>query len=155
MAAANEPPMTSPSSSNSTGQEPQLPPLLPPLRSTQHILQPLSVFPVTVVSGLGEEVTYDYVFGGPRSAVSYSTLKLTSPPVRLRPDGKFYAQQRLSGSLDDGRTPSSHSHFHYQQPRRSPGNSLKRKQCLFNGGGSRTSLKSNDDEDTLRQLLNE
>jgi len=45
MAAANEPPMTSPSSSNSTGQEPQLPPLLPPLRSTQHILQPLTVFP--------------------------------------------------------------------------------------------------------------
>lgn len=41
------------------------------------------------MSGLGEEVTYDYVFGGPRSAVSYSTLKLTSPPVRLRPDGKF------------------------------------------------------------------
>jgi hypothetical protein len=43
--ATNEPPMTSPSSSNSNGQEPQLPPLLPPLRSTQHILQPLSVFP--------------------------------------------------------------------------------------------------------------
>lgn len=43
--AANEPPMTSPSSSNSNGQEPQLPPLLPPLRSTQHILQQLSVFP--------------------------------------------------------------------------------------------------------------
>lgn len=37
--------MTSPSSSNSNGLEPQLPPLLPPLRSTQHILQPLSVFP--------------------------------------------------------------------------------------------------------------
>lgn len=37
--------MTSPSSSNSNGQEPQLPPLLPPLRSTQHILQQLSVFP--------------------------------------------------------------------------------------------------------------
>lgn len=45
MAAANEPPMTSPSTSNSTGTEPQLPPLLPPLRSTQHILQPLSVLP--------------------------------------------------------------------------------------------------------------
>lgn len=45
MAAKFEPPMTSPSSSNSNGQEPQLPPLLPPLRSTQHILQPLSVFP--------------------------------------------------------------------------------------------------------------
>lgn len=50
MAAANEPPMTSPSSSNSTGQEPQLPPLLPPLRSTQHILQQLSVFPGANIS---------------------------------------------------------------------------------------------------------
>lgn len=45
MSAANEPPMTSSSSSNSNGLEPQLPPLLPPLRSTQHILQTLSVFP--------------------------------------------------------------------------------------------------------------
>lgn len=43
--AANEPPMTSPSSSNSNGQEPQLPPLLPPLRSTQHFLHQISVFP--------------------------------------------------------------------------------------------------------------
>lgn len=65
-------------------------------------------------------------------------------------------QQRFSGSLDDGRTSSSHSHFHYQQPRRSPGNSLKHKRCLIGAGSSRTSLKSNgDDEDTLRQLLNE
>lgn len=45
--------------------------------------------PRAVVSGLSEDTTYDYVFGGPRSAVSHSTLKLTSPPVRLRPDGKF------------------------------------------------------------------
>ncbi|CRK92725.1 CLUMA_CG006284, isoform A [Clunio marinus] len=149
MAAANEPPMTSPSSSNSNGQEPQLPPLLPPLRSTQHILQPLSVFP-GVVSGLNEDVTYDYVFGGPRAAVSYSTLKLTSPPVRL------HTQHRFSGSLDDGRTSSSHSHFHYQQPRRSPGNSLKRQKSLLDGHGSRTSLKSiADDEETLRRLLND
>lgn len=140
---------------------------------------------LAVVSGINEDATYDYVFGGPRSAVSHSTLKLTSPPVRLRPDGKFCksyqchlvlesepikpsiniplshppkdTQQRFSGSLDDGRTSSSqHSHFHYQQPRRSPGNSLKHKRCLIDARGSRTSLKSNgDDEDTLRQLLNE
>ena len=47
------------------------------------------MFQLLVVSGLNEDVTYDYVFGGPRSTVSHSTLKLTSPPVRLRPDGKF------------------------------------------------------------------
>lgn len=43
-----------------------------------------------LVSGLNEEATYDYVFGGPleRSALS-STLKLTSPPIRLRSDGKY------------------------------------------------------------------
>lgn len=65
-------------------------------------------------------------------------------------------QQRFGGSLEDGRASSSHSHFHYQQPRCSPGNSLKHKRCLNSSGGSRTSLKSNgDDEDTLRQLLNE
>lgn len=73
-----------------------------------------------------------------------------------RRDDDADTQQRFSGSLDDGRTSSSHSHFHYQHPRRSPGNSLKRKRCLIDGGGSRTSLKSNgDDEDTLRQLLDE
>ncbi|CAG9800552.1 unnamed protein product [Chironomus riparius] len=150
--------MTSPSSSNSNGLEPQLPPLLPPLRSTQHILQTLAVFPV--VSGLKEESTYDYVFGGPiphRSAVSHSTLKLTSPPVRLRPDSRLYTQQRFGGSLDDGRTSSSpHSHIHYQTPRRSPGNSLKSRRSI-NSRGSRSSLKSNldDEENTLRQLLND
>ncbi|CAO1339830.1 unnamed protein product [Diamesa serratosioi] len=151
MAAKFEPPMTSPSSSNSNGQEPQLPPLLPPLRSTQHILQPLSVFPV---SGLNEEATYDYVFGGSleRSALS-STLKLTSPPIRLRSDGKYYAQQKFNGSIDDGRS-SSHSHSHNQQ-RRSPGNSLKRPRYILDGsGGSRLSVKSlEEDEESLRILL--
>lgn len=59
------------------------------IKDQKHLFFDFSSNKVTVVSDLGEEVTYDYVFGGPRSAVSYSTLKLTSPPVRLRPDGKF------------------------------------------------------------------
>lgn len=65
---------------------------------------------------------------------------------------------RFSGSLDDARTSSSHSHYHYVTPRRSPGNSLKRKQSqiIVNTRGSRTSLKSLcEDEDTLRRLLDE
>lgn len=64
---------------------------------------------------------------------------------------RFTDAQRKSSSIDDGRS-SSHS----TQQRRSPGNALKRPRYLVDGGGSRTSLKSNgDDEDTLRQLLNE
>lgn len=65
-------------------------------------------------------------------------------------------QQKFGGSLEDGRTLSSHSHFHYQTPRRSPGNSLKRKRSV-NSRGSRTSLKSNleDEENILQQLLTE
>ncbi|KAG5679241.1 hypothetical protein PVAND_008821 [Polypedilum vanderplanki] len=116
---------------------------------------------ILVVSGLNEESTYDYVFGGPRlphrSAVSHSTLKLTSPPTRLRPESRLYTQRKFGGSLDDGRTSSSHSHFHYQTPRRSPGNSLKRKRSLIDGRCSRASFKSNvdDEETTLRQLLND
>lgn len=41
-----------------------------------------------LVSTLGSDASYDYVFGGPleKSAVS-STIKLTSPPIRLRSDG--------------------------------------------------------------------
>lgn len=65
---------------------------------------------------------------------------------------------RFSGSLDDARTSSSHSHYHYVTPRRSPGNSLKRKQSpiIVSTRGSRTSLKSLcEDEDTLRRLLDE
>lgn len=45
---------------------------------------------LNAVSAVSEEATYDYVFGGPpvdRPALS-SSLKLTSPPIRLRSDGK-------------------------------------------------------------------
>lgn len=50
MAANGEASMISPQSSISNGQEPteQIPPLPPPLRSTQ-ILQPLSVFPGAIL----------------------------------------------------------------------------------------------------------
>jgi hypothetical protein len=62
-------------------------------RKTSFLIMNISIFAAhttTVVSGINnEDTTYDYVFGGPRSAVSHSTLKLTSPPVRLRPDGRF------------------------------------------------------------------
>lgn len=68
-------------------------------------------------------------------------------------------RSKFGGSLDDGRTSSSHSHTHYQTPRRSPGNSLKRSYRRIQvdaSRSSRSSLKSNgDDEDILRQLLNE
>lgn len=44
------------------------------------------IFPV---SALSQEATYDYVFGGPLDSQALSsTLKLTSPPIRLRSDGK-------------------------------------------------------------------
>lgn len=66
-------------------------------------------------------------------------------------------QRKFGGSLEDGRTSSTHSHFHYQTPRRSPGNSLKQrsKRILIDASrSSRTSLRSNgDDEDILQQLL--
>lgn len=66
--------------------------------------------------------------------------------------------RKFGGSLDDGRTSSSHSHSHYQTPRRSPGNSLKQtrsKRILIDASrSSRSSLKSNgDDADILQQLL--
>ena len=66
--------------------------------------------------------------------------------------------RKFGGSLDDGRTSSSHSHSHYQTPRRSPGNSLKQarnKQILIDTlRSSRSSLKSNgEDADILQQLL--
>ncbi|SPP84932.1 blast:Glucose transporter type 1 [Drosophila guanche] len=78
-----------PTSSISNDQDPfgQLPPLPPPLRSTQ-VLQPLSVFPVSNLS----EDSYDYVFGGRRKNPPSTTsqqLKLTSPPVRLRPEDAY------------------------------------------------------------------
>uniref|UniRef100_T1GE09 Uncharacterized protein n=1 Tax=Megaselia scalaris TaxID=36166 RepID=T1GE09_MEGSC len=84
MAAFGGNSMISPPSSNSNGDEPfgQLPPLPPPLRSTE-ILQPLTVFPVSNLS----EDSYDYVFGGRRETPPVtSSIKLTSPPIRIRTD---------------------------------------------------------------------
>lgn len=106
--------MISPPSSISNGPEPQLPPLPPPLRSTQ-VLQPLSVYPV---SALSQEATYDYVFGGPLDSQALSsTLKLTSPPIRLRSD--VYRSQSLdsqrSSGVDDGRSSSAALHSQHQQ----------------------------------------
>lgn len=47
-----------------------------------------------IVSNLSED-SYDYVFGGrrktPPATRTTTTLKLTSPPVRLRPEGKHRA----------------------------------------------------------------
>ncbi|XP_058465100.1 glucose transporter type 1 isoform X4 [Malaya genurostris] len=154
MAAYGDPSMISPSSSISNGPEPQLPPLPPPLRSTQ-VLQPLSVFPV---STLRHEATYDYVFGGPLDSQALSsTLKLTSPPIRLRPDvyrSQSIDSQRSSG-VDDGRSSSAQ---HSQHHRSSRASSLKRSRYVGNDGtasiGSRKSDRSNgEDEDSLRQML--
>ncbi|XP_059614627.1 glucose transporter type 1 isoform X5 [Phlebotomus argentipes] len=131
MAANGNPSMISPSSSISNGPEPQLPPLPPPLRSAQ-VLQPLSVFPVSAVS---EEAAYDYVFGGPpvdRPALS-SSLKLTSPPARLRSD------DHKSGLEDE------------RPYRRSFGHAPKRSRNLV---GLYSAVKGHgEDEATLRQLL--
>ncbi|XP_055701506.1 glucose transporter type 1 isoform X2 [Phlebotomus papatasi] len=131
MAANGTSSMISPSSSISNGPEPQLPPLPPPLRSAQ-VLQPLSVFPVSAVS---EEATYDYVFGGPpvdRPALS-SSLKLTSPPIRLRSD------DHKSGLEDE------------RPYRRSFGHTSKRSRNLV---GIYSAVKGHgEDEATLRQLL--
>lgn len=172
--------MISPPSSISNGPEPQLPPLPPPLRSTQ-VLQPLSVYPV---SALSQEATYDYVFGGPLDSQALSsTLKLTSPPIRLRSD--VYRSQSLdsqrSSGVDDGRSSSaaqqhsqhhhhslqhsqhSHSQQHSQSHSQSQSraSSLKRSSSRYincNDGtasiGSRKSNRSDgEDEDSLRQLL--
>uniref|UniRef100_A0A182WJH5 Uncharacterized protein n=1 Tax=Anopheles minimus TaxID=112268 RepID=A0A182WJH5_9DIPT len=137
MATNGDPSMISPPSSISNGPEPQLPPLPPPLRSTQ-VLQPLSVYPV---STLGQEGTYDYVFSGPLDSQALSsTLKLTSPPVRVRPDGN---------GVDDGRSSTGTRH--------SPGSGLKRPRYIGDGTGSLGSRKSDrcdgEDAESLRQLL--
>ncbi|XP_055530071.1 glucose transporter type 1 isoform X5 [Wyeomyia smithii] len=161
MAAYGDPSMISPPSSISNGPEPQLPPLPPPLRSTQ-VLQPLSVFPVFIsqlpVSTLSQEATYDYVFGGPLDSQALSsTLKLTSPPIRLRPDvyrSQSIDSQRSSG-VDDGRFSSAQ---HSQHHRSSRASSLKRSRYVGNDGtasiGSRKSDRGDgEDEDSLRQML--
>ncbi|XP_058053808.1 glucose transporter type 1 [Anopheles bellator] len=159
MATNGDPSMISPPSSISNGPEPQLPPLPPPLRSTQ-VLQPLSVFPVSTLS---QEATYDYVFSGPLDSQALSsTLKLTSPPVRVRPDvylpfrhagppvyrSQSIDSQRSSG-VDDGRSSTGTRH--------SPGSGLKRPRYIGDGTGSLGSRKSDrcdgEDAESLRQLL--
>ncbi|XP_053662579.1 glucose transporter type 1 isoform X1 [Anopheles marshallii] len=159
MAANGDPSMISPPSSISNGPEPQLPPLPPPLRSTQ-VLQPLSVYPVSTLS---QEGTYDYVFSGPLDSQALSsTLKLTSPPVRVRPDvylpfrhagppvyrSQSIDSQRSSG-VDDGRSSTGTRH--------SPGSGLKRPRYIGDGTGSLGSRKSDrcdgEDAESLRQLL--
>ncbi|XP_058119656.1 glucose transporter type 1 isoform X2 [Anopheles ziemanni] len=155
MATNGDPSMISPPSSISNGPEPQLPPLPPPLRSTQ-VLQPLSVYPGwfnrTTVSTLSQEATYDYVFSGPLDSQALSsTLKLTSPPVRVRPDvyrSQSIDSQRSSG-VDDGRSSTGTRH--------SPGSGLKRPRYIGDGTGSLGSRKSErcdgEDAESLRQLL--
>lgn len=110
------------------------------------------------VATLSQEATYEYVFGGPLDSHALSsTLKLTSPPIRLRPDvyrSQSIDSQRSSG-VDDGRSSSAQ---HSQHHRSSRASSLKRSGYIGNDGtasiGSRKSNRSDgEDEDSLRQLL--
>ncbi|XP_063703005.1 glucose transporter type 1 isoform X2 [Culicoides brevitarsis] len=142
MAANGKPMISSPPSSISNGPEPQLPPLPPPLRSTQ-VLQPLSVFPAT---NLSESGTYDYVFRGPLDTQPLSsTLKLTSPPIRLRPDDANH-----KNNVDDSNG-SRRSLTGFKRPRYLvDGSSRERKR----EDRERRREKFNvDDEATLRSLL--
>lgn len=47
---------------------------------------------IKIVSNLNED-SYDYVFGGRRNVLvpSTPTLNLTSPPIRIRPEGESYS----------------------------------------------------------------
>uniref|UniRef100_A0A1I8PVZ6 Uncharacterized protein n=1 Tax=Stomoxys calcitrans TaxID=35570 RepID=A0A1I8PVZ6_STOCA len=143
------------SSSISNDQDPfgQLPPLLPPLRSTQ-VLQPLTVFPVSNLS----EDSYDYVFGGRRKTPPSTTaLKLTSPPVRLRPEDA-YTNTRNSGSggfigsnTNNGTTAGRfYRHSFSYVPKRSRHSQNERER---NANYESRLRCHGEDEATLRQLL--
>ncbi|XP_054084370.1 uncharacterized protein LOC128921296 isoform X2 [Zeugodacus cucurbitae] len=134
-----------PSSSISNGQDPfgQLPPLPPPLRSTQ-VLQPLTVFPVSNLS----EDSYDYVFGGrrktPPATRTTTTLKLTSPPVRLRPEDAHHR----GGNVNNGGRFYRHSFSYAPKRTRQHGNNSERNE------NRESRLRCHgEDEATLRQLL--
>ncbi|XP_068142555.1 glucose transporter type 1-like isoform X3 [Drosophila tropicalis] len=136
-----------PTSSNSNDQEPfgQLPPLPPPLRSTQ-VLQPLSVFPVSNLS----EDSYDYVFGGRRKHNTPTTtstqLKLTSPPVRLRPEDTY-----RGGNKNNGRF---YRHSFSYAPKRQQPHQQHQRQHLVSRDDRESRLRCHgEDEATLRQLL--
>ncbi|TDG48505.1 hypothetical protein AWZ03_005049 [Drosophila navojoa] len=128
-----------PTSSISNDQDPfgQLPPLPPPLRSTQ-VLQPLSVFPVSNLS----EDSYDYVFGGRRKTPPTTTstqLKLTSPPVRLRPEDAYRGD-----NINNGRFYRHSFSYAPKRQRHSSRDDRDRESRLRCHG---------EDEATLRQLL--
>ncbi|XP_055373540.1 glucose transporter type 1 isoform X9 [Condylostylus longicornis] len=132
-----------PSSSLSNGQDPseQLPPLPPPLRSTQ-ALQPLTIFPVSNLS----DGSYDYVFGGPgKTPQLSSTLKLTSPPVRLRSDEGPHHHGHGNFHLEDGKF-YRHS-FSYVHKRSRPVTERE-----YRSSSSKRGSRG-EDEETLRQLL--
>lgn len=117
---------------------------------------------------LGESGTYDYVFRGPLDIQSQplsSTLKLTSPPIRLRPDGNF-----LLGLLKykilfkaDNFLDTNHRKNHVDDSngsRRSFSKAFKRPRYLVDSGPRHRQEKDRfrerfnvDDEATLRQLL--
>ncbi|XP_037879339.1 glucose transporter type 1 isoform X3 [Glossina fuscipes] len=159
MATSGDLSMISPptSSSISNEQDPfgQLPPLLPPLRSTQ-VLQPITVFPV---SNLNED-SYDYVFGGRRNAPTANpTLNLTSPPIRLRPEdicntcsgiGGLQHNSTISTSGGGGVRLNRHS-FSYV-PRRSRHSSSDNERERNANYESRLRCHG-EDEATLRQML--
>ncbi|KAG4074657.1 hypothetical protein HA402_004528 [Bradysia odoriphaga] len=88
---------------------------------------------------LSSEESYDYVFGRSLETPALSsTIKLTSPPVRLRSDVSYHRS-----SLEDGR-----------QYRRSVGHAPKRPRPLAESGSNASSRGHGDnDEDSLRQLL--
>ncbi|XP_033149451.1 uncharacterized protein LOC108598023 isoform X7 [Drosophila busckii] len=128
-----------PTSSISNDQDPfgQLPPLPPPLRSTQ-VLQPLSVFPVSNLS----EDSYDYVFGGRHKTPPTSTstqLKLTSPPVRLRPEDAYRGENTNNGRF------YRHSFSYAPKRQRHASRDDRDRESRLRCHG--------EDEATLRQLL--
>lgn len=56
-----------------------------------------------IASTLSEASTYDYVFRGPSETPPLSSsLKLTSPPIRLRPDGMITYLKILNKFLNKG-----------------------------------------------------
>ncbi|KAI8126004.1 Glucose transporter type 1 [Lucilia cuprina] len=143
------------SSSISTDQDPfgQLPPLLPPLRSTQ-VLKPLTGFPVSNLS----EDSYDYVFGGRRKTPPSTTaLKLTSPPVRLRPEDAYNNTRNISSggfgsNTNNGNTGGGrfYRHSFSYVPKRSRHTQNERER---NANYESRLRCHGEDEATLRQLL--
>lgn len=122
------------------------------------------------VSNLNSDTSYDYVLGARLVSSGISpTVKLTSPPIRLRADGKLtlwllivYNHIHLSNAyhlLDAHRTHSRISLDDGRHFRRSFGHIPRRSRALADSGSNASSRghgESNTfsyDEATLRQLL--